>query len=80
MKAGQGGREAGRQYLPLVFLLGCVACTSTHKTSTGRTERETDSVIGQSTVPGAPVVKKAMDSQDSARARAASIDTAAANE
>lgn len=61
-------------------LLACLSCDSGHKTSTGRTERETDSVIGQSKVPGASGVKKAMDSQDSARARAAAIDTAAAGE
>ncbi len=59
----------------LVLLVGCSA---DHKTSTGRTERETDSVIGQSSFPGAGGVKKAMDAQDTARARAAAIDTAAA--
>jgi hypothetical protein len=63
-----------------IVVLACGSCTATHKTSTGRTERETDSVIGQSTVPGAPVVKRAMDSQDSARKAAAAIDTAAAAE
>jgi len=76
-RAGQGGSRAEKQYLPLGLLLICVACTTTHKTSTGRTERETDSVIGQSSIPGAGGVKKAMDSQDSARARAAAIDSAA---
>ena len=73
-----GKRVSGEAGTYLVLLLACGACTTTHKTSTGRTERETDSVIGQSTVPGAPVVKKAMDAQDSARAAAAAIDTAAA--
>ena len=63
-----------------MLLLVLAACSSAQKTSTGRTERETDSVIGQSAVPGAPVVKKAMDTQDSARAAAAAIDTAAAAE
>ena len=64
----------------LSLALSISSCTTTHKTSTGRTERETDSVIGQSSVPGAPVVKKAMDTQDSARAAASAIDTAAAAE
>jgi len=66
--------------LPIVAaaVLGCN--TDTPKTSTGRTERETDSVIGQSKVPGAQGVKRAMDAQDSARARAAAVDTAAAHE
>lgn len=62
-------------FLALLLLAGCSA---DHKASTGRTERETDSVIGRSSLPGAGGVKKAMDSQDSARARAAAIDTAAA--
>ena len=64
----------------LALTLSITGCHTTHKTSTGRTERETDSVIGQSQAPGAPVVKKAMDTQDSARAAAAAIDTAAAAE
>lgn len=51
------------------------ACTSGPKTSTGRTEREADSVIGQSQVPGAQGVQKAMEAQDTARARAATVDT-----
>ncbi len=58
----------------------CAGCSSTAKTSTGRTERETDSVIGQSSVPGAGGVTKAMAAQDTARAQAAAIDTAAAAE
>lgn len=57
----------------LLPLLG--GCSADHKTSTGRTEREADSVIGQSALPGASGVKKAMESQDSARARAAALDT-----
>jgi len=64
-----------------VIVLSLIGCnTDTPKTSTGRTERETDSVIGQSKVPGAQGVKRAMDAQDSARARAAAIDTAAAQD
>lgn len=51
------------------------ACTSGQKTSTGRTEREADSVIGQSQLPGAQGVQKAMEAQDTARARAAAVDT-----
>ena len=47
------------------------------KTGTGRTERKTDSVIGQSQLPGAHGVKRAMDAQDSARARAAAADSVA---
>ncbi len=59
--------------LPVLLM----ACSSGTRTSTGRTERETDSVIGQSQVPGAPVVKKALEAADSARARAAAEDSVA---
>jgi hypothetical protein len=70
-----------RYLLSAAIALALVGCnTDTPKTSTGRTERETDSVIGQSKVPGAQGVKRAMDAQDSARARAAAIDTAAAQD
>jgi hypothetical protein len=37
-------------------------------------------VIGQSNIPGASGVKNAMDSQDSARARAAALDTVGTGE
>jgi hypothetical protein len=77
----QGGR-AGRQRKGLVrdagivlATLALVACSSGQKVSTGRTERETDSVIGNSSIPGASGVKKAMAEQDSARARAAALDS-----
>lgn len=66
-----------RHFLIVTTVLACVACGSSTKTSTGRTERETDSVIGQSAVPGAPVVKKALDVQDSSHARVAAQDSAA---
>jgi len=62
----------------LCALFACLtACTSTPKTSTGRTEREADSVIGQSKLPGAQGVQKAMEAKDTARARAAALDTVA---
>lgn len=64
----------------LALVTICSACSPTHKTSTGRTQRETDSVIGESKLPGAHVVKRARDTQDSARAQAAAVDTAAAAE
>jgi len=70
-----------RKLLLAAVAVTAVGCnTDTPKTSTGRTERETDSVIGQSKIPGAQGVKRAMDAQDSARARAAAIDTAAAHD
>ena len=94
--AGLRGRGTGRQkanrssprrkpgsslaWSAVVALVVSSSCTTTHKTSTGRTERETDSVIGQSSVPGAAGVTKAMAAQDTARAQAAAIDTAATAE
>jgi hypothetical protein len=62
-------------WLLLAASVTLAACSSGQKTSTGRTERETDSVIGNSSIPGASGVKKAMAEQDSARARAAALDT-----
>ena len=82
MRAGprrRGGGAAG-QWVMLVASVLLVSCSADHKTSTGRTERETDSVIGQSTLPGAPTVKKAMAAQDTARAQAAAVDSLAAQE
>lgn len=70
-----------KHVLPAALLgLTVAACSSGTKASTGRTERETDSVIGQSQVPGAPVVKKAMAASDSARARVAAEDSLAAGQ
>ena len=66
------------RYLSLTLAIVITACSSSTKASTGRTERETDSVIGQSQVPGAPVVKKALDASDSARSRIAAQDSIAA--
>ncbi len=64
--------------IPCALLsLALLACSSGTKASTGRTERETDSVIGQSQVPGAPVVQKALEASDSARARVAAQDSIA---
>lgn len=80
MKAGRRGRGAAGQRVVVAVLMLLAGCSADHKTSTGRTEREADSVIGQSSIPGAGGVKKAMDSQDSARARAAAIDTVGAAE
>lgn len=58
-----------------LLVLPLLACSSSTKASTGRTERETDSVIGQSQLPGAPVVKKALDASDSSRTRIAEQDS-----
>ena len=64
--------------LALVAGLGAASCKNTQTTGTGRTERERDSVIGESSVPGAGAVKKALEVSDSSRSRVASEDSAAA--
>ena len=60
-----------------LLVLPVLACSSSAKTSTGRTERETDSVIGQSQIPGATAVKKALEVSDSSRTRVAESDSIA---
>jgi hypothetical protein len=80
MMAGKRGSGEAWQLVLILGSLFLASCSSGRKTSTGRTQREADSVLGQSTVPGAPVVKKAMAAQDTARAQAAAVDTAAAAE
>ena len=61
----------------LVLLL-TVACGSGSTAGAGRSERERDSILGQSTFPGARGVQGALDASDSARARRAAQDSAAA--
>jgi hypothetical protein len=64
----------------LLLMLGVLAgtaCTESRTAGTGRTERERDSLIGQSKVPGAGAVKKALDASDSARSRTTQEDSAA---
>jgi hypothetical protein len=64
--------------LLLLLALNLVGCKSTATAGTGRTERERDSIIGQSKVPGAGVVQKALDVSDSAQRRGAKLDSAVA--
>jgi hypothetical protein len=60
-------------------LIGAMGCQSKVTAGTGRTERERDSVIGHSAIPGAGAVQRALDVSDSANARRAALDSAAAN-
>jgi hypothetical protein len=53
-------------------------CKSSVTAGTGRTERERDSIIAQSKLPGAGVVGKALQVSDSSAARRAAQDSAAA--
>lgn len=59
----------------VLALLG--ACESGVTAGTGRTRRERDSIIGRSALPGAQGVRRALEASDSARARAARVDSAA---
>ena len=69
-------------------ILGCsflslalFACgqQDTQQSSTTRTEREKDSILAGSQIPGAKAVKKAMTVADSAGARGMRIDSAQQN-
>ncbi len=65
--------------LPVLLLLALAACKAGNvNAGTGRTERERDSIIGHSKVPGAGAVQKALDVSDSAQHRQAALDSAAA--
>ena len=57
--------------------IGATACGK-DETETKRdlTQREKDSILGASTIPGAKAVKRAMTSADSATARQARLDSA----
>lgn len=66
--------------LCLVLIPWVGGCSADHKASTGRTQREADSVLGESNLPGAHVVKRATATQDSARAAAAALDTVGTGE
>jgi uncharacterized protein YcfL len=59
-----------------LMLVGCKGNTAT--AGTGRTERERDSIIGQSKVPGAAAVQRALTAGDSAQSHNARLDSAAA--
>ena len=66
-----------RRILLLGALVGLMACTqSDSTTTTTRTEREKDSLIARSPIPGAKAVGKSMNVADSASARAQrAVDT-----
>ena len=68
-----------KRILILGAAVGMMACTqsdSTEQTTTTRTEREKDSLIARSPIPGAKAVGKSMNVADSASARAQrAVDT-----
>jgi hypothetical protein len=63
----------------LLLLMGIPGCTAERDGANGRgsmTERERDSVIGASRLPGAGSVRGALGAADSAAARNAQMDSA----
>jgi hypothetical protein len=64
----------------VLLLLAASACAKedTQQTTT-RTQREKDSILANSQIPGAKAVKKTMTVADSAAARQARIDTSQEN-
>ena len=60
-----------------LLLLGSVGCTQQDsQTTTTRSEREKDSLIARSPIPGAKAVGKSMNVADSASARVNRLNTA----
>ena len=64
--------------LSAAVLLSAAACRNSSTAGAGFTDRERDSVIGQSKLPGARGVQGALGASDSARARNAALDSLAA--
>jgi hypothetical protein len=61
--------------LPFALLASCSSTETGNRRDT-MSQRQKDSVLGQSGLPGAQGVTKAMRAADSAKARQAQIDTA----
>jgi hypothetical protein len=66
--------------LGIALSLAAVACTQeTEQTRSTLSQREKDSILAGSQIPGAKAVKRAMTTADSAAARQARIDSAQQN-
>ena len=63
--------------VPWVFLAVAACSSSTDATKRARTERERDSILGASQLPGAGGVRGALRASDSADARNARLDSVA---
>ena len=61
----------------LVLLLTFAACSSSNDSKQPVTEREQDSILGASQLPGATGVRGALRAQDSAAARNTRLDSVA---
>lgn len=69
-----------RHVIPAIALCLLVSCGGSDSGKQVRTERERDSIIGQSQLPGARGVQRALDVSDSAAARNARLDSIAAEQ
>ena len=71
----------GIAFAGAVLALALAACTKDEpdQSKRGLTQREKDSVLANSTIPGAKAVKKTLTTADSAAARQARIDSAQQN-
>ena len=61
-------------------ILLATACSGSSDQGAARTERERDSIVGQSQIRGAGGVQRALDVSDSAEARNARLDSIAADQ
>ncbi len=72
--------KRGITILGAAFCLASAACTQESEQSRSTlTQREKDSILAGSQIPGARAVKKTMTTADSAAARQARIDSAQQN-
>jgi hypothetical protein len=63
----------------IVLSLTAFACTETDQSRSTLTQRQKDSILAGSQIPGARAVKKTLTAADSAAARQARIDSAQQN-
>ena len=62
--------------LACAFAIAVVACGKEPEPKRDLTQREKDSILGASQIPGAKAVKRSLTSADSAAARQARLDSA----
>ena len=68
-------REAGMRAILILMVTAAAGCNAGAKEAQPATQRERDSVIGASKLPGAAGVRGALRAADSAAARSARIDS-----
>jgi len=61
--------------LMLVLVVGCSGESNSDQAETGLSQRQRDSLVAESDLPGAAAVGKALSISDSAAARAARLDS-----